>query len=678
MRRSIRPGLVEVVHPEPEVPAPLKSGTVVETCKREQLPTVDALKKWLLDRGLDTSDWGSGNTKSVKKLWEEIAGDESGLELWRKADGELQPVRVTHVLRAKVCSPDSHKRGVFLLNTWQQYGDGRKRIRNGLLSEKLTISEMPLERNLHAVCARAVTEEEMQRVAESLFRITPTSPAPAYDPSYVCPLEVVDEYFDDHVIEVEASKSYPRLLTLYHLYTVDILCTGLPSVDFNTLEFEHGDANGVRKLKYVHAWVWTEWPEIQRYLFEGSTLKERKTKGSFDSPDALHTFLQNFNLDLAAWGQNGFKPVEELWEELENEESQLEMWGRTDGVPLLMRVLHVLQLKVSTTDPRMRGKFLYQTWAQAEDGLTRSVNRLMSAKLCARDLPFNRQRFVREAKEVVKEDLTYLVDSFFNYNPQSPPCLAELDQQSVEVRSVDLVDHRVDVVDSPTFKGLCTLYHLYTCNVEVVGLPLADFASLEVPVPGGTRRSSRRPSAQLWPGPAKSGGLLDFDDKPFVRRAMGWSWVTWPQCLDMVHSRTREMEDKLALYAEAREVQSRALQQSAGFIGELSGSLTQMERDRTVPSAALQKAQQLLSQLQQGNEQLQGLVRSEESRTLNSNSKRNIPPSMVSEMAEKALISDDAFMQDPDQVPLQSNIILEAAEKHPSRLWCGGGCCAAR
>eukprot|EP00415_Alexandrium_ostenfeldii_P004234 UN4234 len=86
------------------------------------------------------------------------------------------------------------------------------------------------------------------------------------------------------------------------------------------------------------------------------------------------------------------------------------MWGRTDGVPLLMRVLHVLQLKVNTTDPRMRGKFLYQTWAQAEDGLTRSVNRLMSAKLCARDLPFNRQRFVREAKEVVKEDPTYLVD----------------------------------------------------------------------------------------------------------------------------------------------------------------------------------------------------------------------------------------------------------------------------
>ena len=38
------------------------------------------------------------------------------------------------------------KRGenVFLMNDWQQYGDGRKRTRNGLLSEKLTTSEILL------------------------------------------------------------------------------------------------------------------------------------------------------------------------------------------------------------------------------------------------------------------------------------------------------------------------------------------------------------------------------------------------------------------------------------------------------------------------------------------------------------------------------------------------------
>lgn len=51
----------------------------------------------------------------------------------------------------QVTSPDRYQRGIFLFNTWQQYGDGRTRTRNGLLSEKLTTAEMPLEENLHEV-----------------------------------------------------------------------------------------------------------------------------------------------------------------------------------------------------------------------------------------------------------------------------------------------------------------------------------------------------------------------------------------------------------------------------------------------------------------------------------------------------------------------------------------------
>ncbi|CAE7940191.1 HERC2 [Symbiodinium sp. KB8] len=129
------------------------------------------------------------------------------------------------------------------------------------------------------VCRRAVTEEEMQRVVESTMKIGLGRPAPEYDPNYTCPLEVVNEHFVDHIIELEKSKSYPGLLTMYHLYTVDIVCTGLPLTDLNTLEFEHPDKDGKRKLKYIHAWVWLEWPQIQRYLFEGSELKETKRKG---------------------------------------------------------------------------------------------------------------------------------------------------------------------------------------------------------------------------------------------------------------------------------------------------------------------------------------------------------------------------------------------------------------
>ena len=48
----------------------------------------------------------------------------------------------------------------------------------------------------------------------------------------------------DHTIEVEESKSFRGLLTTYHLYTVDIVCTGCPVVDFNTLEFAEPDTEG--------------------------------------------------------------------------------------------------------------------------------------------------------------------------------------------------------------------------------------------------------------------------------------------------------------------------------------------------------------------------------------------------------------------------------------------------
>ncbi|CAE7241417.1 HERC2, partial [Symbiodinium pilosum] len=359
---------------------------------------------------LDTTDWGKDNTKGVSKFWKEIKLNEAALELWRAADGNLLPVRTTHVLRAKVTSPDRYERGIFLFNTWQQYGDGRTRTRNGLLSEKLTTDEMPLEENLLEVCRRAVTEEEMQRVVESTMKISLGRAAPEYDPSYTCPLEVVNAHFVDHIIELEKSKSYPGLLTMYHLYTVDIICTGLPLTDLNTLEFEHPDKDGKRKLKYIHAWVWLEWPQIQRYLFEGSELKETKRKGSFANAAALTTWLSQFDLKMEKWGKGTLKSVEALFKEIENEDSQLELWGRHDGVPMLMRVTHVLQLRVTSPEPSLKGKFLFSTWAELLNGKRRVTHTLPAMKLTLKDMPYDEEKFRASASALVTEQLGHVVD----------------------------------------------------------------------------------------------------------------------------------------------------------------------------------------------------------------------------------------------------------------------------
>lgn len=602
------------------LPEPLTGGEKLSEATLADVPSPDAMAKWLLDHGLDTSNWGEGDTKDVGKFWKEIKLQESGCEVWRKADGQLQPVRVTHVLRAKVTSPESYERKIFLFNTWQQYGDGRTRTRNGLLSEKLTLDEMPLEKHLHEVCERAVTEEEMQRVVESACKIGPGRPAPEFDPNYVCPLKVVDEKFVDHIIEVEVSKSYPGLLTMYHLYTVEIICTGLPIVDLNTLEFDHPDKEGKRKLKYVHAWVWLEWPKIQRYLFEGSKLKERKKKGSFKDPVSLASWLKQFSLDLDSWGKETYKSVDTLWNEIETEETQLELWGRQDGVPLLVRVAHVLQLEVHPTDPRMSGKFLLNTWTQMPNGKARVTNRLLASKLNLAQLPYDENKFIESSKNAVHEQLAYLVDMHFTINPERLPTLEDADPSGVKVLGCKFKEHRSEVEESPSYKGLFTMYHLYAMEVECEGLPVADFASLDF-----------RPDA---------GGIEK------LKYAHGWSWVTWPQVLDIVHNRTQSLERAKSASQAAWDSQHKGLDEGVKQLAGLTGAMQKMcqKVSQTDPDAV--EAARYAIALHRSLLDLQASY-TEVKRNSQDTSDRAamLPPSMVSKMAEST-VADKAYLEE--------------------------------
>jgi len=619
------------------LPEPLAGATKILEASLEDVPTPEALSAWLLEYGLDTKDWGSGDTKDVGKYWKEIKLQEAGAEVWRTADGNLQAVRTTHVLRAKVTSPESYDRGIFLFNTWQQYGDGRTRTRNGLLSEKLSLDEMPMEEHLHEVCERAVTEEEMQRVVESACKIGPGRPAPEFDPSYVCPLKVVKEHFIDHIIEIETSKSYPGLLTMYHLYTVDIICTGLPIVDLNTLEFDHPDKDGHRKLKYVHAWVWLEWPKIQRYLFEGSKLKERKVKGSFADATSLSLWLHQFALELDQWGKETFKSVESLWKEIETEETQLELWGRQDGVPLLVRVAHVLQLEVHTTDPRMSGKFLLNTWTQMPNGKARITNRLLASKLSLAQLPYDEQKFQQCSKTAVNEQLAHLVDMHFQLNPDRPPTLDDADASGVNVLGCKFKEHRSEVEESPSYKGLFTMYHLYCLEVECEGLPVADFASLDF-----------RPDGKS--GPSK------------LKYAHGWSWVTWPQVLDIVHNRTQSLE-RAKNYSQASwDAQHKGLDESMVHLVGLTGSMQRLcqkvdDRDPDAVEAARHAVamHRSLLDLQASFNEVKRNSSSTDGRAA------MLPPSMVSKMAE-GTVADKAYLEEA-----QWQRIQEASAKNTAR-----------
>eukprot|EP00929_Paragymnodinium_shiwhaense_P109813 TRINITY_DN76353_c0_g1_i1.p1 TRINITY_DN76353_c0_g1~~TRINITY_DN76353_c0_g1_i1.p1 ORF type:complete len:706 (+),score=149.23 TRINITY_DN76353_c0_g1_i1:111-2228(+) len=603
------------------LPDDLSTAEKIKEATLTDVPTAEALAAYLADHGLDTTArcWGEGNTKDVSKYWKELKLDEAGLEIWQKTDGSLQPVRVVHVLRAKVCSPQSYEKGIFLFNTWQQFGNGNIRTRNGLLSEKLSMSELPLEDHLEAVCTRAVTEEEMQRVAEANLRVGCGARVPAYDPEYVCPLKVVDQRFVDRTIEIEESKSYPGLLTKYCLYTVDIVCTGLPPTDFTTLEFDGADDQGRRKLKYIHAWHWLGWSQIQRYLFDGSELKEKKKKDCFATPDDLRGWLRQFDLDLEEWGKGSNKSVEDLYAELQSDKAGLELWGRQDGVPLLMRVVHVLSIKVASSEPKLVGKQLYQMWQQSRDGGVRSVNRLLSQQLVASDLGSDQApdrlaaHFEQAAQRAVSSRLSRIADIHYELDPNNLPDQDAFPANEVRLQSCQFLDHRYDIEDSQSFRGLHTMYHLYTVEVTCTGLPKADFRSFDPR------------------GPAIS----------------GWHWATAEEMMDILHAKGQALQSKRTIISKGLDNAVKSAEGLASLQADLAqvGNADAVEKLRLAVDAHVA----LLAELRQSHGSDTATTAGKEQDSNFESLASSLPPAMVSKMSENKLVSraflDESKMQ---------------------------------
>lgn len=171
------------------------------------------LEEWLRLRRVDVDVWGTGGSKTVATLWEELQRGESQLQ-------EVPLRRLVSVVRVIV------RRGNrVLVEVAQELDDGRRRYRLQAPSEKLRPGEEPEGAALRCL------EEELG--------------VPARD------ARLVPDSTRQWQRERE-SVSYPGLQTCYRFYSVEARVYGLPDRPFST----HEKAPGPGEPVHRHFWEW--------------------------------------------------------------------------------------------------------------------------------------------------------------------------------------------------------------------------------------------------------------------------------------------------------------------------------------------------------------------------------------------------------------------------------------
>ena len=179
----------------------------------EETNRIEGLEKWLAQRGIDISDWDTGDAKSVTSLWYELQEGDIVLQ-----DNPL--LRVVHVVQVIIRRQDK-----ILIEAMQEFDDGSRRYRNQPPSEKMKASESYTDAAL-----RCLWEELGVGEADVTF----------------------DQSSYKQVQAQADSPSYPGLPTQYTFHLIEAAVAGLPGTDFWHDNENYGEGDPVKR----HYWVW--------------------------------------------------------------------------------------------------------------------------------------------------------------------------------------------------------------------------------------------------------------------------------------------------------------------------------------------------------------------------------------------------------------------------------------
>lgn len=175
--------------------------------------TPTQLQTWLQEQGINLSQWGQADAKTIASLWEELQHGDCVLQ----AD---PPLRISHIAQIIISRGEK-----LLIEAEQELGDGRSRSRLIPPSEKMRPGE-----DIAAAAWRCLQEELNVEPGEATLHL---------------------ESYRQRIRELD-SLSYPGLRTRYIFHRLNADVPGLPNEDFwrDNQAFSLGDP--VRRQR----WSW--------------------------------------------------------------------------------------------------------------------------------------------------------------------------------------------------------------------------------------------------------------------------------------------------------------------------------------------------------------------------------------------------------------------------------------
>jgi len=342
---------------------------------------IEAVKRQLREHDIRVEDFGKGDAKTIEEFGISVFNGVTRLMLDAAKYNCI--VRVVDVVLLRVYTGD-HGSKRFLIQTAEQYPDGRKKTSNQLPGAK----KKPHENGVQAA-KRIVAERLQMPNCEIDFDFTSK------------------ECFE----EEEDSPHYPGVRTVYRK---EIFEGVLVTTNAQTLAQVGviGDKQLTRSDSeyYVRSFAWMNEDELEKQAVMFRAPKEGAEISAlvnapigFDEEELLQ-YLTDAEVDVSQFGQDGNKTLEEFSAELIGGEASLQR--RANGK--MSRVVDIVLLKIVRRD----GHILVEA-SQNVSGETKTLNRMPAVKRRTDENQFAAAHRVLKEMRVSENDVNFSEDDIF-------------------------------------------------------------------------------------------------------------------------------------------------------------------------------------------------------------------------------------------------------------------------